>query len=363
MPEAGGAERTMLEWDQGLRERGHTVRTVSLPPVPRPGPERYWRWRTERREELGGLVAAAITARAPDVVVAQSHGAPAALAAAARAGVPGVLVVPSYEALCKLAFLPGSDCPPDGDCVKCPAAARLAAGERAALAASREAHSAVLSKAAALVAPSLAMAHSVRQWTGRQAAVVWPVGPELPTLARASREGPVVCAAVDWSAHKGAALLPALVAAGRAVERPGARAVHVTDAGLGDGERAAISACGGTLVPTAPIDELLAGASLVLVPSQWEEPFGRIAWEALARGVPVLASDAGGLTECVPAELRVAPRESEAAWEAAIDRLLGDPAAWASAAAAAPAHAAKLLDPPPLDRLEQLLAATARLPE
>jgi glycosyltransferase involved in cell wall biosynthesis len=45
--------------------------------------------------------------------------------------------------------------------------------------------------------------------------------------------------------------------------------------------------------------ELLAPSRIVLVPSQWPEPFGRIAVEALANRVPVLASRAGGLGEIV----------------------------------------------------------------
>jgi glycosyltransferase involved in cell wall biosynthesis len=359
LPAVGGAERTMLEWADGLRRRGHTVRTVCLAPAPRPAPERYWRWRSRQREQLGSLAAAAIAERAPEVVVAQLHGAPTALAAATRAGIPGVLAIPSYEALCKVAFVPGSDCPPDGDCVSCPAAARLAPAERAALAAGRSAHDATLSTVQALVTPSAAMARTVRQWTGREATVVWPVGPELPAWAETSPHGRVVCAAARWSAHKGAALLPALVAAARTTRHHGARVVHVTEAGLGANEREAIGARGGTLIATAPIGELVAGASLVLVPSQWEEPFGRIAWEALARGVPVLASDAGGLAECVPAAMRVSRRDRPPAWASAIDRLLCDPDAWRSAAAAARPHAATLLKPPPLDRLEQLLTAAA----
>ncbi|MCW3066381.1 MAG: hypothetical protein JWN32_3553, partial [Solirubrobacterales bacterium] len=81
VPAVGAAERTMLEWAEGLRGRGHDVETVYLPPEPRPTLERYWRWRAQQRSELGGLVTKAVERRPPDVVVAQLHGAPAALAA------------------------------------------------------------------------------------------------------------------------------------------------------------------------------------------------------------------------------------------------------------------------------------------
>ena len=43
----------------------------------------------------------------------------------------------------------------------------------------------------------------------------------------------------------------------------------------------------------------LAAARAVLVPSLWDEPFGRVAAEAFARGRPVLTTGRGGLAEIV----------------------------------------------------------------
>jgi D-inositol-3-phosphate glycosyltransferase len=51
-----------------------------------------------------------------------------------------------------------------------------------------------------------------------------------------------------------------------------------------------------------PRDQLLRAydaADVLLVPSLWEEPFGLVAVEAMARAVPVVASDAGGLNGVV----------------------------------------------------------------
>ncbi len=45
--------------------------------------------------------------------------------------------------------------------------------------------------------------------------------------------------------------------------------------------------------------EFIAGASLVIVPSVWEEPFGRVALEAQMLGVPVVSTNRGGLPEIV----------------------------------------------------------------
>src|SRR3546814_12765482 len=57
----------------------------------------------------------------------------------------------------------------------------------------------------------------------------------------------------------------------------------------------------------------------LLVPSQWEEAWGRVATEAQFSGIPVLASDRGGLPEAVGPGGRVLPHDAPAAvWAAAL---------------------------------------------
>lgn len=53
-------------------------------------------------------------------------------------------------------------------------------------------------------------------------------------------------------------------------------------------------------VPYDTVPEIYARADIVVFPSLWPEPFGRIAIEALAAGVPVVASRIGGIEETVP---------------------------------------------------------------
>jgi glycosyltransferase involved in cell wall biosynthesis len=93
--------------------------------------------------------------------------------------------------------------------------------------------------------------------------------------------------------------------------------------------------------------EIYAQADLVVVPSQFEEPFGMVALEALAAGRPVLAFRRGGLPEFIsdgrngflmdgtddPAKLAVR-----------IDALLGDPASLSRVAAAARESVAEKYD-------------------
>ncbi len=82
----------------------------------------------------------------------------------------------------------------------------------------------------------------------------------------------------------------------------------------------------GWIEPSA-IPELINRASLVLVPSRWEEPFGLVALEAAQMGRPVVATDVGGLGEVVAHGETglLVPREDPAAMAEAIVTLLADP--------------------------------------
>jgi glycosyltransferase involved in cell wall biosynthesis len=78
----------------------------------------------------------------------------------------------------------------------------------------------------------------------------------------------------------------------------------------------------------------------VLMPSLWRESLGRVAIEAMANGIPVLASDRGALPEtlgnagfvftipdrCAPASMVIPTSHEVAPWVATIERLWDDPA-------------------------------------
>jgi glycosyltransferase involved in cell wall biosynthesis len=65
-------------------------------------------------------------------------------------------------------------------------------------------------------------------------------------------------------------------------------------------------------------------AGVVLVPSRWEEPLPYAVLEAHAAGVPVLASDRGGLPELVPHDALV-DADDLGAWTAALHRVWSMP--------------------------------------
>jgi glycosyltransferase involved in cell wall biosynthesis len=51
------------------------------------------------------------------------------------------------------------------------------------------------------------------------------------------------------------------------------------------------------LPPTPDIREVYGQTRILLFPALWDEAFGRAVLEALANGIPVLATRAGGITE------------------------------------------------------------------
>ena len=74
------------------------------------------------------------------------------------------------------------------------------------------------------------------------------------------------------------------------------------------------------------VPELMRALDVLLLPS-WEEPFGRAVIEAMALGVPVLATEVGGPAEILTdgREGYLLPPRAPAAWARAIAELADDP--------------------------------------
>jgi glycosyltransferase involved in cell wall biosynthesis len=92
------------------------------------------------------------------------------------------------------------------------------------------------------------------------------------------------------------------------------------------------------------VPEYLNAMDLLLAPSQttarWREQFGRMLTEAFASGVAVLASDSGEIPYVVGDAGAIAAERDEAAWRAALEALLENPARRAELAARGRARAA-----------------------
>ena len=159
-------------------------------------------------------------------------------------------------------------------------------------------------------------------------------------------------AAGRWTPNKGEEVLVPLIAA-----LPD-REVVVSPHGLDADARRAIGATGNVWFMDAPIERLLDGAGVCLVPSQSPEPFSRVAFEAQAAGIPVLASAVGGLPEIVPEPAVLPAYAPPAAWAAAV-RSLEDPDAWTTAHRRAQAAAAEVVASRPLERAAAIVERAA----
>lgn len=80
-------------------------------------------------------------------------------------------------------------------------------------------------------------------------------------------------------------------------------------------------------VSQSKMRDIMLKASAVVVPSLWEEPLGLVVWEALACGIPVIASAVGGIPEIIRSNQNgiLVPQGDSDKLASAIDQLLGDP--------------------------------------
>jgi glycosyltransferase involved in cell wall biosynthesis len=133
------------------------------------------------------------------------------------------------------------------------------------------------------------------------------------------------------------------------------------------------------------IDDVLEQTRVLLMPSLWYEGFGLIVMEAMLRGIPVVASDSGGLRDAkrgtgyvIPVRTieryqpvfdehamprPVVPENDPSPWVDALEELLGDHAAWqreSAASRAATQAFVSALDAGEMERFLLRLAAGAR---
>lgn len=112
---------------------------------------------------------------------------------------------------------------------------------------------------------------------------------------------------------------------------------------------------------TTDMEDVFARTRVLLVPSLWEEPFGRLPVEAGFWGIPSVASRRGGLPESVgDGGLLVAPEGGLAEWVEAV-RALDDPGRYLVMSTAARRHAEGFRGGATVARFRQLVAARLEL--
>lgn len=93
------------------------------------------------------------------------------------------------------------------------------------------------------------------------------------------------------------------------------------------------------LPPTRDMRRVYGLCRILIAPSRWQEAYGRVASEAQCSGIPVVASNRGGLPEAVgPGGILLDPDGPISDWVMAIKRLWHDKTYYSELSAAARAH-------------------------
>lgn len=200
---------------------------------------------------------------------------------------------------------------------------------------------------------TVAISHSMRSWLVDAAGFAPDrvhvkyngVAPPAGDLDGPASSGPSFLFVGRFAPYKGIDLL---LDAWRRVRHPDARLVF-----LGDGPQAATVRAATSdpritwpgQVPVADVAEHIARARAVLVPSVWDEPFGRVVPEAFALGRPVITTGRGALAEVVGDDGGWIVGTDPAALAAAIDEAAASDDLVAARGAGGRARYARLFSP------------------
>lgn len=93
---------------------------------------------------------------------------------------------------------------------------------------------------------------------------------------------------------------------------------------------------------TSAMQDIYGRTRILIAPSCWDETWGRVVTEAQFSGIPVLASNRGGLPEAVGQGGMVLPEADLQAWRTSLEAIWGDIDRWNELSIRARQHAARL---------------------
>ncbi len=229
----------------------------------------------------------------------------------------------------------------------------------------------LLHRVAGVLAPSRAAADYLRDWAGVTAEVIYPPVYSAGANPRTADRGTGAVTLINPCAYKG---LPVFLSL--ADESPDVPFLAVPTWGTTEPDLARLRQRPNIEIaePADDVNEILRRTRVLLMPSLWDETFGFTCVDAMLQGIPVLASDVGGLREAKlgqpyllpvrridaydttadPARpAPVPPHQDITPWRSALQRLLGDQAHYdelARGSRAAALEFAASIDPSAFER-------------
>ncbi len=300
VPPRGGSTRSNLVWLEYLASRGHDVRVVS-PTAPADTPQKAHRIRHDLEEQeiqvsrvktdhklgfevlkrgeitvysvedpgkLRAVLRRKIAKYSPDWVLVSSEDLGQALLAEALDAAPGRVVYLAHTPQ-MFPFGPASLNP-------------------------NPAGAALIMKCAAVIVIGEHMAGYVRLHLGREPAVIHPPVYGKPPWHRRDPDKPGLITMINPCAVKGISIFLALARRFPRYPFGALRGWGTTEQDLA--ELAALPNVK-MLRKVKHIEAILRRTKILLIPALWYEGFGLVVMEAMLRGIPVLASNMGGLVE------------------------------------------------------------------